>query len=257
MKKNNEKVVAIIQARMGSTRLPAKVLADVCGRPLLHRVIDRVQLVGSIDEIVVATTDVSVDDRLAAWVLENTCCKIFRGSENDVLDRFYQSAKSVGASTIVRVTADDPLKDPRLISYAINCLHEDEKLDYCSNTIRPTYPEGLDIEVFRYSTLEKAHREATLVSDREHVTPYIWRQPNLFQTKNFEFERDLSAWRWTVDKPSDLEFIRRIHSEFADISSVTYIELIEFLELNPQIMKINQGTIRNEGYLKSLSLEKK
>lgn len=257
MEPSNQLIVAIIQARMGSTRLPAKVLADVCGCPMLQRLIKRIECVRDLDSIVVATTDSTDDDQLAAWVAANTRCEVFRGSEFDVLDRFYQCASRASASIVVRVTADDPLKDPALISHAIDRLLADQQLDYCSNTLRPTYPEGLDIEVFRFDALERAHCEATLPSDREHVTPYIWRQPELFRVSNFEFERDLSTWRWTVDKPNDLEFIRKIYGEFPGRPDVSYLEIIDLLERNPQLMLINQGTVRNEGYQKSLSLEKK
>jgi spore coat polysaccharide biosynthesis protein SpsF len=257
MESPKQEIAAIIQARMGSSRLPAKVLADVCGRPMLQRLIDRIECVPEVDRIIVATTDGEADDQLAAWVSANTRCELFRGAENDVLDRFYQCARLAGASIVVRVTADDPLKDPALISHAIGCLLENPNLDYCSNTMRPTYPEGLDIEVFRFSALERAFREASLPSDREHVTPFIWRQPELFRGRNFEFERDLSAWRWTVDKPNDLEFIRRIYAEFQGWPDVSYLEIIDLLERNPQLMLINQGTVRNEGYIKSLCQEKK
>lgn len=250
-------ITAIIQARMGSSRLPGKVLADICGRPMLQRLIERIEAVPEVDRIIVATTEESADDQLAAWVADNTRCGLFRGSENDVLDRFYQCACSAGAAIVVRVTADDPLKDPALISQAIRCLLDDPKVDYCSNTIRPTYPEGLDIEVFRFPALERAYLEATLLSDREHVTPFIWRQPKLFQVRNFEFDRDLSTWRWTVDKPNDLEFIRKIYSELSGWPNVSYLEIIDLIERNQQLMTINQGTVRNEGYLRSLSLEKK
>lgn len=249
-------IVAIIQARMGSSRLPNKVLADVCGRPMLQRLIERVEVASGVDTVIVATTTACSDDVLADWVRANTKYAVYRGSESDVLDRYYQCAKEAGASIVVRVTADDPLKDPALISHALDCLAADPELDYCSNTLRPTYPEGLDIEAFRFGALERAYREAALPSDREHVTPYIWRHPELFRLKNFEFSRDLSGWRWTVDKPEDLEFIRAVYSHFQRQPLVSYLDVIAFLEQEPQLREINQGTVRNEGYLKSIRMEK-
>jgi spore coat polysaccharide biosynthesis protein SpsF len=249
------KTIAIIQARMASTRLPMKVLAEIEGRPMLEWLIQRVSATPAINQIIVATTDSAADDELANWVDKVAGLECFRGSENDVLDRFYQCAKWHRADLIVRVTADDPLKDAAIIQKAIDCFFENSSLDYCSNTIKPTYPEGLDIEVFRYLALERAWREAALLSEREHVTPYIWKNTNLFNVNNFEYHRDLSDWRWTVDKPSDLEFMKKIFEHFKAKPMVNFEEVIKYLELNPEISRINSGTVRNEGYLKSINGE--
>ena len=167
-------VVAIIQARMGSSRLPGKVLAEIYGQPLLGILISRVKSSKFIDQIVVATTTERTDDILCDW-LTGEGVAYFRGSERDVLDRFWQCAKLYRADVIVRVTADDPLKDSGIIDEALGMLMGSETVDYVSNTLNPTYPEGLDVEVFRFSSLEKANSEATLESEREHVTPYIWK----------------------------------------------------------------------------------
>lgn len=248
------KVVAIIQARMSSTRLPGKVLAEICGQPMLKWLLNRIMSVQEIDEVVVATTTNPADDELQVWLnTEGVLC--FRGSENDVLDRYYWCAKERCADVIVRVTADDPLKDPGLIRQAITSLINDPKVDYCSNTLHPTYPEGLDIEVFRFTALEHAYREAMLASEREHVTPYIWKNPQLFFIKQFQWDRNLSGWRWTVDKPADLDLMKNIFSHFCDRPLVPFIEIVEFLEKNPALLLINSGTVRNEGYLKSLTFE--
>lgn len=249
------RVVAIIQARMSSTRLPGKVLADICGQPLLKWLMNRIVSVKEIDEVVVATTTNPADDQLQVW-LNTESVKCFRGSEDDVLERFYWCAKERAADIIVRVTADDPLKDPGVIRQAITSLINDPNVDYCSNTIHPTFPEGLDIEVFRFSALEHAFRDARLASEREHVTPYIWKNPQLFFIKEFRWERNLNDWRWTVDKPADLEFIKNIYMHFRHQPLVSFTEIINYLEKFPEILLINQGTIRNEGYLKSLTLEK-
>jgi spore coat polysaccharide biosynthesis protein SpsF len=251
------KVVAIIQARMGSTRLPNKVLADVNGQPMLRILINRLKHAPELDAIVIATTNNPHDDVLEDWSKkEGIPC--FRGSENDVLDRFYACAKKYQADVIVRITADDPLKDSGIIGQLVTHLIQNASLDYYSNTIKPSYPEGLDIEVFRFSALTLAHKQAKSLSEREHVTPYIWKNPHIFSLENLEFERDLSHWRWTVDKPEDLAFIRAIWSQFSDKPNTSFLEIIAYIDENPKLMAINAfKTIRNEGYLNSLKLEKK
>ena len=251
------RTVAIIQARMGSTRLPGKVLTEISGKTMLQRVVERTSAAKSVDEVVVATTNEKEDDTLVNYLKNEGICDIFRGSVDDVLSRYYECAKLHKADIIVRVTADDPLKDPQIIDQAIELLNEDPMLDYCSNTIEPSYPEGLDIEVVRLSALERAHNEAQLASEREHVTPYIWKHPNLFKILNFKFERNLKDWRWTVDKPEDIEFMRCVYREYGSCPLVSYKDVIVWLDKNPQIRQINSGINRNEGYLKSLDLEKK
>lgn len=250
-------IAAIIQARMGSTRLPGKVLSDICGYPMLGRIINRISAVPEINKIIIATTVSKADDILVDWVRGNTGCSVFRGSEHDVLERYFSCSKEIGAEIIVRVTADDPLKDPSLVSRAIRYLMENTELDYCSNTLKPTYPEGLDIEVFRFSALESAYKEATLESDREHVTPYIWRNPDKFHIQNFQMDRDLSAWRWTVDNSNDLELVRKMYMNFIQNPLFSYSEAIEYVEQNLHLLEINSGIRRNEGYIKSVERESK
>lgn len=241
---------------MGSTRLPRKVLADLSGKTMIERVVERVTKAQSIDKVIVATTDANEDDELEEFLKKKNICDVFRGSVDDVLSRFYECAKYNSAEIIVRVTADDPLKDPHIIDKAIHLLNMDPELDYCSNTLEPTYPEGLDIEVIKYKALERAHNEARLVSEREHVTPYIWKQPEIFNVRNFKLDRDLNDWRWTVDRQEDLEFMRNIYKQFSNNPLVPYQEVIDWLTLNPQILQINSGIPRNEGYIKSINLEK-
>lgn len=250
------KTVAILQARMGATRLPGKVLADIEGRTLIERVIERSRAARGVDEVVVATTTHADDDALEGFLMDRGLAPVFRGSMEDVLDRYYQAASRHAADVIVRVTADDPLKDPGIIELALRQMAGSPELDYCSNTLQPTYPEGLDIEVFRRRALDKAWSEARLPSEREHVTPYIWNHPDCFRLLNFRYARDLSSWRWTVDKPNDLEFMRAVFARFRDTPLVGYEEIIRWLEENPRIREINSGTIRNEGYLRSLESEK-
>lgn len=246
--------VAIIQARMGSTRLPGKVLADIVGKPLIQRLIERVRATPGIDRVVVATTTESEDDILTNWC-ENHGVPVYRGSNDDVLDRYWQCAKVHRAEFIIRVTADDPLKDPGIIAKALELCASSPDVDYASNTLKPTYPEGLDIEVVRFRTLERAALEADLPSEREHVMPYIWKHPDRFVLRSFSMEPDLSHWRWTVDKPADLEFVRRIFAHFSNQPLVSHQTVISWLKNNPELLAINAGTIRHEGYLKSLTEE--
>ena len=247
--------VAIIQARMGSSRLPGKVLADINGKTMLERIIERVASAQSIDSVVIATTDAQGDDVLIEYVSRNFEYHIFRGSVDNVLSRFYKCAKFYSADVIVRITADDPLKDAQIIDRAVSLLNATPTLDYCSNTLDPTYPEGLDVEVIRFSALERAYFESNLDSEKEHVTPYIWKNPQLFNLVNFKFERNLSHWRWTVDRPEDLEFMRSVFDKFKNNPLVSYQDVIAWLEKNPDIGLINSGVARNEGYKKSLQLE--
>ena len=230
-------------------------MADIGGVPMIRRLLDRLQAAQGVDDLVVATTTNPEDDVLAAW-LNNASIPCYRGSSNDVLDRFVRAAEGRQAELIVRVTADDPLKDPEITSQVIEIIKADPSIDYASNTLEPTWPEGLDIEVVRLSALQQAHREATLRSDREHVTTYIWNRPQIFRLQNLSWHRDLSDWRWTVDKPADLELIRHIFLRFAERPLVGYLEIVEWLEHHPELVAINTDTPRNEGYLRSLKAER-
>jgi spore coat polysaccharide biosynthesis protein SpsF len=250
------KAVAVIQARMGSTRLPGKVLVDICGKPLLQRLIERVRATPGISRVVVASTTDSADDVLAEWCMAHDI-PVYRGSVDDVLERFWQCAQQHPAEFIVRVTADDPLKDPEVIAKALALCASSHEVDYASNTLQPSYPEGLDIEVVRFRTLERAAREATLASEREHVMPYVWKHPDRFVLRGFSMKPDLSHWRWTVDKPADLELVRHIFAHFADQPLVGHQAVIAWLNENPELLAINAGTIRHEGYFKTLAMEQK
>lgn len=240
---------------MSSTRLPGKVLADIAGKTMIERVIQRTAAAVEVDQVVVAATTDIADDPLVQTIENLGLCAVFRGSLEDVLARYYHSAQQYKADLVVRVTADDPLKDPSIIDKAVRYLKEDAGLDYCSNTLDPSYPEGLDIEVFRFAALARAHAEAALRSEREHVTPYIWKHPELFELLNFHFEKDLKDWRWTVDKPADLQFMRRVYDHFKDQPLVSHHEVISWLEDHPQVREINSGILRNEGYFKSVKTE--
>lgn len=247
------RIVGIIQARMGSTRLPGKALADLAGAPFFARVVERMRACETLDALVLATTTDPSDDPLVA-LATSLGLPVYRGAVDDVLDRFTQAARMVDAHLIVRITADDPFKDPQVTDHAVRLWLNQPDLDYVSNTLRPTYPEGLDIEVFTREALERAWREAQLPSEREHVTPYIWKHPDRFRLLNFEHERDLSHLRWTVDYPEDLTFARAVYERLYRPGQVFLMaDILRLLEVEPQLAQVNAGFQRNAGYLKSLA----
>jgi len=248
-----KKVVAIIQARMGSTRLPGKTLADISGKPLLAHIIERTKGSRTVNEIVVATTT-EPEDRVILSLATEYGVKTYAGSSDDVLDRFYQAARQAEAELIVRVTADDPFKDPEVLDRIVGQILTHPKLAYASNTIEPTYPEGLDIEVFTVGALEQAWREAHLPSEREHVTPYIWKNADQFTLTNIRHNTDLSHLRWTLDYEEDLRFTREVYARLHKPGEIFLMEnVLALLEREPELGKINMGILRNEGYLKSLA----
>ena len=248
------RVVAIIQARMGSTRRPGKVLEKIHDQTLLEYLLVRLLAVKEFDDIIIATTRNKADDILHQWASDNDI-KCFRGSENNVLSRFYHCAFENNAQIIVRITADDPLKDPVVISHAINLLLDQPELEYVSNTIKPTYPEGIDVEVFTFKALKRAFKLAEKKSDLEHVTPYIWKNPQEFRIHNFESSIDTSHIRLTVDYEEDIEVVRRVIDRFIDYPLVPYQHIVNFLRDHPEITKINGNITRNEGYKKSIIRE--
>jgi spore coat polysaccharide biosynthesis protein SpsF (cytidylyltransferase family) len=249
-------IAAIIQARTGSTRFKNKTFAELEGKPLLWHIINRIKKAKHIQDIIIATTTNKEDGKIEDFAKENNI-KIYRGSENNVLDRFYQAAKKFNVNIIVRITADDPFKDPKVIDKAIEIFLK-ENYDYVSNTVKPTYPEGIDVEVFSFSSLKKAWNDAEKISEKEHVTPYIWKNPNIFKTYNFEYKEDLSNLRWTIDYKEDYEFAKEVYKRLYKKDKIFYMEeILELLKKEPELSKINQDIVRNEGYQKSLEEDKK
>ena len=249
-------VVAIIQARMRSSRLPGKTMADVEGKPMLWHVANRVQQVRRVDRVVIATSTAAADDVIAEF------CKTFgiachRGSETDVLDRFYQAARAEHADTVVRVTADCPLIDPAIIDQVI-AQYQAGDLDYASNAMVRTYPDGLDTEVFSVAALETAWRDGHMSSDREHVTPYL--RSGKFRTANLT-NPDLTSttghYRWTVDEPVDLDFVRAVYAAFRDKPSFGMEDILQLVRKNPNLASMNHSVVSNEGYYLSLYREAK
>lgn len=247
-------ITAIIQARTGSTRLPEKVLAEIQGKPLLTHVFERISYSRYCHQIVLATTQEQEDDRLGV-LSEEYGVLLYRGSTHDVLDRYFHAAKTYEADIVVRVTADDPFKDPGVADKIIEeFLQED--YDYVSNTLTPTYPEGLDIEVFSFNALQTAYREAQKLFEREHVTPYIWMHPEKFVLKNIACEKDYSAMRWTIDTPEDLAFARAVYQRLYHPNHIFLMEdILRLLEAEPVLMQIMPKIPRNLGLKLSQTTE--
>jgi len=200
----------IVQARMTSTRLPGKVLMSVMGKPLLEYEIERLQRVRRVDDIIIATTTNDTDQPIVD-LAERSGIKVFRGSEEDVLSRYYGAAKENDLEAVVRITSDCPLIDPAVVDDVISAyLENSETCDYVSNCLSRTFPRGMDTEVFSFELLKKVHFEARQPHEREHVTPYIYQNPQRFRLRNLAFILDESRHRWTVDTPEDFELIRRI-----------------------------------------------
>jgi spore coat polysaccharide biosynthesis protein SpsF len=233
-------IVAIIQARMGSTRLPGKVLMDLAGEPMLVRVINRCRRATALDDIVIATTTKDEDDAIEELCLERSCL-FFRGEENDVLDRYYRAARENQADVIVRITSDCPLIEPEVIDCVVNEFTGGQpEVDYTSNNLpRRTFPLGLDTEAFRFNVLEQVWLKDKDSTAREHVTPYIHRNPALFNTMCITNNVDYSHMRWTVDEPDDLEFVRQVYNYFDD-DSFSWREVLAVLKEHPELLDINK-----------------
>lgn len=244
-------IVAIIQARVGSTRLPGKVLMPILGEPMLARMIERIKRTKMLDAIIVATTDTYEDDATAELV-KKCGVQVFRGDENDVLDRFYKAGKEAGADTVVRLTGDCVLHDPQVIDEVIGRFVE-KKVDYTGTP--KNYPEGLDTEVFTFSALERAWKEAKLPSEREHVTPYIKNHPELFRIDE-KWENDIgdySRMHWSVDTQADFDFVTKIFEQLYPMNpSFTKDDILALLVEHPEYLQINKGGTGYEGLTKSL-----
>lgn len=248
--------IIITQARVNSTRLPGKVLKKIDGKTLLKIHLERLSKCTKVSDIIVATTiedsDTIIYEKAIEWGFTAS-----RGSESDVLDRFYQAAKDKNADWIVRVTSDCPLIDPELIDKVIVLAHENQ-VDYCSNILIENYPDGQDVEVFKFSALEKAWKNANLLSEREHVTPYIrnnsdFKNGTEFVALNFPCESDFSKIRMTVDESEDFDIIEILVKKLG--TDKTWLEYTNYI-VNNDLTSINNQIIRNEGLLKSLKNDK-
>ncbi|MGM9956183.1 MAG: cytidylyltransferase domain-containing protein [Peribacillus sp.] len=233
------KVVAIIQARMGSTRLPGKVMRKVQGKPLLEYQLERIRKSQFINEIVVATTTKESDQPIVD-LCERLSVAYFRGSEDDVLSRFFEAATRHHAKIVIRLTADCPLIDHHTVDKVLaKYLLNAGQYDYASNSLERTYPRGFDVEVFSMETLEKTYKEANVSAYREHVTPYIYYHPELFNLVSIQHHTDLSSLRLTVDTEDDLGLITKLLNHLQKKEDFTLEDIMDLLQENPDWASLN------------------
>jgi spore coat polysaccharide biosynthesis protein SpsF len=232
------RTVAIVQARMGSTRLPGKCMMDIGGRPMLARVIAGTSRAKRIDSVIVATTTNPADDAIVRLCRDSRWLWS-RGNESDVLDRYLDAATEHRAQIVVRITSDCPLVDPGVIDLVVDRLLETGPADYASNTLEPrTYPRGLDVEAFTYETLVRAWKKDDEPGSREHVTPYVYRHPEVFRLVRVALERDLSGHRWTVDTAEDLELVRLLYANLPE-TGFDWSDVLALAETHPEWIRIN------------------
>lgn len=242
-------IVAIVQARMGSTRLPGKVMQPIVGKPMLTHVLDRLERVGNLDRVVVATSRHEREAPIVELVEARPRTDLFQGSEADVLARYRDAGRAFGARTVVRITADCPLIDPGVVG---DCVAEFQsragEVDYLSNALERTFPRGLDTEIIGFEALETAFQEARAEADREHVTPFIWRQPERFRLVNFAAQDDHSDLRWTVDTSDDLRLVRMIYEALYPVRpDFDHHDVLALLSRHPTWSQLNRH-VEQKGY---------
>ncbi|MFG0250104.1 MAG: cytidylyltransferase domain-containing protein [Phycisphaeraceae bacterium JB051] len=259
------KTVAIIQARMGSTRLPGKVLKTVADRPMLSYMLDRLSTLvnsehpeqGCLQEIVIATTG-NVGDQPIVEFCESENVDCFLGDEDDVLMRYYEAARHARADVVVRMTADCPLIDPRIVEQVVSFYHEHaSEYDFVANTVPPpgTFPDGMDVEVFPFEMLEKAHMQAQLPSHREHVTFFMW-NTGKFRSHRYDLPTNLSDYRFTLDYPQDLQIITAVLTRlYPEKPQFTLDELIQFMDSHQSLRELQQGIVRNAGWQRAFDAD--
>lgn len=242
------KTNAIIQARCGSTRFPNKVFAEIDGKPLLYHVINRLGFAKTLDQIIVATTINPEDDAIEAWCKDNSIA-FFRGSSDDVLNRYYSTSLAYPSDVVVRITADDPFKEPAIIDSVVKKLIN-EDFDLVTNNFPPSFPEGLDCEAFTTTVLDTMEKNALDLFEREHVTQYVYRRPNEFKIGNIVCDRQLSSYRWTIDSQEDYEMVKKIYAEREnDHQGILLMdEILNILEKKPEISLINSKVKRSAMY---------
>lgn len=237
------RVVAIVQARMGSTRLPGKVMRPIAGRPMIHHVVERTRCIAGVDDVVVATSRREREQRLVDYVLSRSEIGLFRGSEDDVLSRYYHCANTWNADVIIRITGDCPLLSPRVSGRVLDAYMANRcRVDYATNTLNRTYPRGLDTSVISLETLANAHRRASSPSQREHVTLYVWANSDRFALLGLEDDCDRHHLRWTVDTAEDLRFVRAVYDALYERNPVfEYEDVVRLLDKRPHLCRINEG----------------
>ncbi len=243
-------VLIIIQARLGSTRLPGKVLRKAGGRELLDIQVERVKKTNCHDKIVIATSTLETDNPIEDFCIARGI-ECFRGDEQDVLLRYYECAKNYKADTIIRLTADCPLICSQTIDQ-VHALHKEESSDYTANTVpwnKSTFPNGSDVEIFSFKTLERTHELATKQQDREHVTFYMWQNQDLFKTRQLKRNENLSNFRYTVDYPQDLQVVDFVVKKLeAEGLEGTVKEITDLIDSSEEIRKINEGISFEAGW---------
>jgi spore coat polysaccharide biosynthesis protein SpsF len=232
------RIVAIIQARMGSTRLPGKVLKDLGGETVLARVIDRVRRASEIEEVVIATTRQPDDDRIVDEC-RRLAVRVYRGETNDVLDRYYHASEEVRAEAIVRITSDCPLIEPEITDATVRAFLE-RRPDYASNVLQRTYPRGLDTEIMTRDALARSWRQAKEPYQREHVTPYIYENADQFSLHSVKGETDYSCHRWTLDEPEDMVFLRAVYERLEGDRSFSWRDVLALLDREPGLIEVNR-----------------
>lgn len=242
-------VLGIIQVRMGSTRLPKKALKEVAGKPLLWHLAERVKVSSLIDRIAIATADTADNLPIVEFAKAHDIA-YFAGDEQDLVSRFYNTAKAFNAKTLVRITGDCPLADPHVIDNIISFyLDNTTKYDYVSNTIKPTYPHGLDADVIPFSTIEDMHYKLKDNFWREWFTSYIIEHPNYYRLANIEHDRDLSYLRWTIDYEEDFLFMKEVFSRLYKRGKIFLMkDILELLDKEPWITDINKKYSCNTAY---------
>ena len=247
-------ILAILQARVSSSRFPRKVLKKILDKPMLLHQIRRVQQSKKIDKLIVATSNHFGDNPIEQLCLEENI-QVFRGDLNNVLDRFYQCAKLFNPDHIVRLTGDCPLIDWKIIDSMIQ-YHLDKKLDYTATSLK--FPDGLDAEIMTMKALTKSKYNATLPSEIEHVTQYISKSPDKFKNEHFDFDKDLSHFRWTVDEPEDFIFVQKIYQALYEKKPLFLTkDILNLLEERSELTRINKNFKRNEGLEQSLQKDQK
>jgi spore coat polysaccharide biosynthesis protein SpsF len=256
MELNKPNTVAIIQARLGSTRLPGKVLLEIEGKPVLLHIVNRLKRVLKVDEVIIATSTLKINSKIISFCKKNNI-KYFVGSEDNVLDRFYHAALVYKPKNIIRITGDCPLLDSDLIDKLIN-YYEKNDFDYCGIATGAgvankeeifRYPDGLDAEIFKFSVLENAFKNATTKLELEHVTPFIWGNSQMFKLGVLNSDVDYSNLRWTLDNFEDFKLIKWIYSQlYSKNNYFNMFEVIKLLEKNKQVLKTNNHLIGKEGY---------
>lgn len=244
-------IVGVVQVRIGSIRLKQKALKPILGKPLLKIIIDRLMHSKKLDKIVIATTN-NIEDKVILNFAKEYGIDSYAGSEIDLVDRMFQTAKKFKADAIVRITGDCPLVDPKIVDNIIEIYYNNREIDYVSNIYPPTYPDGLDVELFPFKMLEFLWNNVDDTFLRECLSGYIIKNQDKFKVVNYSYPKDLSSLRWTVDYEEDYEFVLKIFEKLSRDGSIFYMEdILELLHFEPDLLKINAGHVRNEADLKN------